>query len=86
MIIASSLGALLVVGGGAWALNSSGFFDNHKIDTIENRVDSFIENKYTNSIKDNVKPSDVYSVQKDIDSIKDKSKRTKLKGKSSTNC
>lgn len=81
MIIASSLGALLLVGGGTWALNSSGFFDNRKIDTIENRVDSFIENKYTNSIKDDVKPSDVYSVQKDIDSIKDKSKRTRLKEK-----
>ena len=57
------------------------YFENQKIANIESRVDGFIENKYTNSIKENVTVDEVSSIQKDIDQIEDTSKKTKLQNK-----
>ena len=57
------------------------YFENQKIVNIESRVDGFIENKYTNSIKENVTVDEVSSIQKDIDQIEDTSKKTKLQNK-----
>ena len=73
MILAGVLICSIFVGGLIYGTVGRTYFENQKIASIENRVDSFIENKYTNAIKDGVTVDQVSDIQKDIDNISDNS-------------
>ena len=57
------------------------YFDQVRVAAIEKRANNLIENSYTNSIKDNVTASEVESILKDVESIRDPNKKKSLKTK-----
>ncbi len=81
MILAGVMIGFVLVGGIIYGTVGRTYFENQKIASIENRVDSFIENKYTNAIKDGVTVDQVSDIQKDIDNISDNSKKIRLQNK-----
>ena len=81
MILAGVMIGFVLVGGLIYGTVGRTYFENQKIASIENRVDSFIENKYTNAIKDGVTVDQVSDIQKDIDNISDNSKKIRLQNK-----
>lgn len=81
MILAGVFICSIFVGGLLYGTVGRTYFENQKIASIENRVDSFIENKYTNAIKDGVTVDQVSDIQKDIDNISDNSKKIRLQNK-----
>ncbi len=81
MILAGVMIGFVLVGGLIYGTVGRTYFENQKIASIENRVDNFIENKYTNAIKDGVTVDQVSDIQKDIDNISDNSKKIRLQNK-----
>ena len=81
MILAGVMIGFVLIGGIIYGTVGRTYFENQKIASIENRVDSFIENKYTNAIKDGVTVDQVSDIQKDIDNISDNSKKIRLQNK-----
>ena len=79
-IIAGALVSGLILSGSFVAFGVP-YFDQVRVAAIEKRANNLIENSYTNSIKDNVTASEVESILKDVESIRDTKKKKSLKTK-----
>ena len=76
-IIAGALVSGLILSGSFVAFGVP-YFDQVRVAAIEKRANNLIENSYTNSIKDNVTASEVESILKDVESIRDTKKKKSL--------
>ena len=79
-----SLVALSISGAGLFFTVGGPYLDNMKANKIENRLKSFVENDYINSVKESVKVKDVEDVQVSINKIKNITKKKRLQLKAET--
>lgn len=72
---------LVILGVSLYLTIGQSFLENQKIDSIQKQTNSFIENKYTESIKSSVTVTDVKKVKKELDELRDGPKKQALKKK-----
>ena len=83
LVIAGAVVSGLILSGSFVTLGVP-YFDQLRVSAVEKRTNDLIENSYTNSIKDNVTTSEVESILKDVESIRDPNKKKSLKLKVDT--
>lgn len=79
-----SLIGLSISGTGLFFTVGGPYLDNMKANKIENRLASFVENDYINSVKESVKVKDVEDIQSSINKIKNTTKKKRLQLKAET--
>ena len=83
LVIAGAVASGLILSGSFVTLGVP-YFDQMRVAAVEKKTNNLIENSYTNSIKDNVTTSEVESILKDVESIRDPNKKKSLKLKVDT--